>query len=92
MPDLDLKISLVLLFISFIVGLITWGISKKWLLGLAVFSVLGNLSFLINIESRMFFVYNFSWLKYVTIFFWPIINIFLIIQYRNRKNENKAKK
>jgi hypothetical protein len=86
-PDLDLKISLTLLVISFVIGLITWGFSKKWLWGLIAFSILGNLSFLGNIESRMFYVYQLRWLKYFSIIVWPLISIFLIIKYRKIINE-----
>lgn len=86
-PDLDLKISLTLLAISFVIGLITWGFSKKWFLGLIVFSILGNLSFLINIGSRMFVSYDMKWLGYFSLFLWPFLNIFFIIKYRKIKNE-----
>jgi hypothetical protein len=90
-PDLDLKISLTLLAISFIIGLMTWGFSRKWFLGLIVFSILGNLSFLGNIGSRMFVSYGIKWLGYYSLFLWPLINIFLIIKYRKIKNEkNKS--
>jgi len=91
-PDLDLKISLTLLAISFVIGLITWGFSKKWFLGLIVFSILGNLSFLGNIESRMFYVYQLRWLKYFSAFIWPFLNIFLIIKYKKIKNEGNKNK
>ncbi len=90
-PDIDLKISIALLVVSFIIGLITWGFSKKWLLGLVVFSILGNLSFLVNIESRMFYIYHLKWLKFFALFIWPFINIVLIIIYRKQKNETKIK-
>lgn len=89
-PDIDLKISFALLIISFIIGLITWGISKKWFLALIIFSILGNLSFLGNIGSLMFISYNIKWLQYFSIFIWPFINVALIIIYRKQKNENKA--
>lgn len=89
-PDLDLKISITLLIISLVIGLATWAFSRKWKLGFVVFSILGNLSFLISIESRMFYIYHLVWLKYVTIFAWPLINIILIINYRKQKNENKS--
>jgi len=86
-PDLDLKISIALLIISFIIGLVTWGFSRKWFLGLIVFSILGNLSFLGNIGSFMFVSYDIKWLGYFSLFFWPFLNIFLIIKYRKIKNE-----
>ncbi len=85
MPDLDLQISLSLFAISFVVGLITWAISRKWFLGLVVFSILGNLSFLGNIGSFMFKSYGIEWLQYFSLFIWPLINIFLIIKYRKQR-------
>lgn len=88
-PDIDLKISVALLIVSFISGLITWGISKKWFLAIIIFSILGNLSFLGNIGSLMFDFYQINWLKYLSVFIWPFINVALIIIYRKQKNENK---
>ena len=86
-PSMDLQISIALLVASFIIGIITWAISRKWFLGLIVFSILGNLSFLGNIESRMFNVFHIVWLKYFSLFIWPLINIFLIIRYRKQRRE-----
>jgi hypothetical protein len=86
-PDIDLKISLTLLVVSFAVGLITLAISKKWLLSLTIFSILGNLSLLINLGSFMFDVYGIKWLQYFSLFIWPIINIFLIVLYRRKKKQ-----
>jgi uncharacterized sodium:solute symporter family permease YidK len=77
------------LVVSFIVGLITWAISRKWFLALIVFSILGNLSFLVNIGSRMFVSYGIKWFGYFSLFIWPLITIFLIIKYRKQKNGNK---
>jgi len=84
-PALDLQISLVLLAVSFVVALIVLAISKKKFLSLIIFSVLGNVSFLINIGSRMFDVYSIKWLGYFALIFWPIINIYLIIKYFSKK-------
>jgi hypothetical protein len=85
-PILDLEISLFLLVASFVVGLVVLAISKKKLLALVVFSILGNLSFLVNVGSRMFRFYHIIWLQYAVIFIWPIINIYLIIRYiKNKK-------
>ncbi len=91
-PDLDLQISLFLLAASFIIALIVWAISRKWFLALIVFSMLGNLSFLVNIGSMMFDSYNIQWLGYFSLFIWPIINVALIIKYlKIRKNEKIQK-
>ncbi len=84
MPDLDLLISETLFVFSFVISLITWAISRRWFLALIVFSVLGNLSFLVSVDSRMFHLYHIIWLKYFSIFLWPLINIFLIIKYRKK--------
>jgi hypothetical protein len=86
-PTLDLKINLALLAISFIIALVVWAISKKKFLAIVVFSVLGNLSFLVSIGSRFFIFYHIEWLKYLSLFIWPIINIYLIIKYFS-KNKN----
>ena len=91
-PGLDLKVSLVLLGLSFFVALIILVATRKKYLSFVIFSVLGNLSFLINIQSFMFDSYDIKWLQIFSLFIWPIINIYLIINYfRNKKNEkNKS--
>jgi len=88
-PSVDLLISETLLAASFIIGLIIWAISKKWFLALIVFSILGNLSFLVNADSRMFHLYHIIWLKYFSLLIWPFINVALIIIYQKQKNGNK---
>jgi hypothetical protein len=52
---------------------------------LITFSVLANVSFLVNVSSRFFIMYNIAWFAYFVLYFWPIINIFLIIYYVQRK-------
>ena len=84
-PTMDLKISLALLVVSFVVALIIWAISKKKFLAIVIFSVLGNLSFLVNIGSFMFDSYNLKWLQMFSLLIWPIINIYLIIKYFSKK-------
>lgn len=88
-PSLDLGISLTLLGISVLVAFVFWALTKKKSLALLVFSLLGNLSFLISIESRMFHIYNIAWLQYGALFIWPILNIYLLINYFSKKNEQK---
>ncbi|PIV86368.1 MAG: hypothetical protein COW50_01820, partial [Candidatus Moranbacteria bacterium CG17_big_fil_post_rev_8_21_14_2_50_41_107] len=52
------------------------------------FSILGNISFLLNAGSRMFIFYHVVWIQYIAIFFWPFINIFLIIKYFKEHENN----
>lgn len=84
-PSLDIKISLGLLLLSVIISLIILAISKKRFLSVAILSVLGNFSFLINIYSRMFITYNLEWLQIFSLLVWPIFNIYLIVKYFQRK-------
>lgn len=84
-PSFDLNVSLVFLGLSFFVALIVWAITKKRFLSLVIFSILGNLSFLISIESRMFHIYHIVWLQYFSFLIWPILNIYLLIKYFSRK-------
>jgi len=80
-PGFDLKVSLNLLGASIIIALIVLGLSKNKFKAFLVFSILGNLSFLVNIGSRMFISYSLEFLAYFSLFIWPLINIFLIIKY-----------
>lgn len=84
-PQLDLRISLFLFGISILVALIVLGKTRKKELSLIIFSILGNLSFLINIGSRMFDFYEIKWFGLFSILIWPIINIYLIIKFFSKK-------
>ena len=84
-PSIDLKITIFLLAVAFIVSLIVLAAAKRKLLALVVFSVLANLAFLLNIGSRMFVVYHFLWFGYFSLFIWPLISIFLIYYYIRSK-------
>ena len=90
-PAFDLKLSLNLLGLSAVIAIIIWAITRKKFLALVIFSVLGNLSFLINVftSSEMFRVYGIAWLKYFSLLIWPIINIYLIINFIKNKNVKK---
>jgi hypothetical protein len=88
-PKLDLQISLGLLIISAIISLLIFIFTKKKFLALIIFSVLGNLSFLINIGSFMFDSYHIKWLQFFSLLIWPVINIFLIIKYHSHKKSAK---
>jgi len=80
-PSLDLEISLVLLGVSFIISVFIFIFKRNFKLALIWFSVLGNLSFLVNLGSRMYSFYRVEWFVYFVFIFWPLINFFLIIVY-----------
>lgn len=75
---IDLKITIFLLAVSFLISLVVLLFSKKIYLAVLVFSVLSNISFLLNIGSEMFVVYHFLWFGYFSLFIWPLLNIFMI--------------
>ena len=87
-PSVDLWITIFLLGVSFTVSLAVFILAKRKFLALIVFSVLGNLSLWSNIGSEMFDSFNIMWLKYFSVFLWPILNILLIIHYA-RTNPKK---
>ena len=88
-PSIDIKISLFLVAVSLVVSLIVLIFAKRRLLSVVVFSILGNLAFLLNIGSEMFDSYDVMWLKYFSVFIWPIINIALIIYYASTSPKKK---
>jgi len=90
-PSFDLNVSLTLLGLSVLVALIILAITRKKFLSLVFFSVLGNVSFLINAGSFMFDSYNIKWLQIFSLILWPIINIYLIIKYIRNKKLNRKK-
>jgi hypothetical protein len=88
-PALDLKISMGFLSLAFIVGFIIFFLTGKKFLSVLIFSVLGNLGFLVNIGSRMFISYDLKWLQFFSLLIWPIINAYLIFKYLTiKKNIN----
>jgi hypothetical protein len=91
-PSFDLSVSLILFSLAFLVAGIIWAITKKRFLALLVFSLLGNLSFLVNIGSMMFDFYSIKWVGYFSLLVWPVLNIYLLINYFSNKNKNENKK
>lgn len=81
----DMQLTVALLVVSAIVSVIVYAVSKSVKKALVVFSVLANVSFLVNVGSRMFTFYNLRWLFYFSIFLWPLINMFLVIRYFRKK-------
>lgn len=90
-PSFDLSVGFMLFGISIVIAILVLILTKKRLLSLVIFSVLGNLSFLINIitKSEMFMVYSVVWLEYFSLILWPVINIYLIIKLVKTKNAKK---
>ncbi|HBB37204.1 MAG: hypothetical protein UX02_C0002G0410 [Candidatus Moranbacteria bacterium GW2011_GWC1_45_18] len=81
----DIWITLFLLSISFIVSLIFFAVARRKILALIVFSVLANISVLLNAGSGMFDFYSIGWLKTFSVLIWPLLNIFFIIRYVQTK-------
>lgn len=84
-PSVDLWITLFLFGVSFIIALVFFALAKRRILAIIVFSVLANISVWLNIGSQMFVSYNIEWLKFFSVFIWPILNIFFIIRYARTK-------
>jgi len=85
----DLQITIFFLIVSFLISLVAWFFSKKFFVALLVFSILADISFLVNIGSEMFHVYHIMWLKYFSVFIWPIINVILIVYYAKTSQKKK---
>lgn len=88
-PELDLYITKLLISGIIIISLGIFFISKKRFLSLIVFSCGANSILLLDVllGSDLFFVYDIFWLAQFSLFIWPIINIFLIIQYSKQSNK-----
>lgn len=86
---MDMKATILLIAVSFIVAMIFLVIKRKIFLSAMIFSILANSSFLLNYGSDMFDSYNIVWLLYFSVFIWPIINIALIIYYASTSPRKK---
>lgn len=77
---MDLKITIFLLIVAFVISLIVLVFSRRVFLSLVIFSMLGNLVLWMNIftGSEIFYVYDVRWIYYFSLFVWPLLNIFLI--------------
>jgi len=89
-PVLDMQITIFLLALSVVVAVVVFAVSRKIFKTLMWFSILANLSFLVNIGSFMYLSYNLIWLQYFSLLVWPVINIILIIKYFKNKNEKNS--
>jgi len=88
---MDLKITMFLLSVSFIVSLFALIFVKRKFLALLVFSIMGNVVFLADAfsHSEMFRAYGLIWFEIFSVFIWPIINIFLIVYYAKTSPKKK---
>ena len=80
-PSADLKISIFLTIVAFIIALIVYFFKKKFILSIFIFSLLGNLAFydLIWSRSLLFLDSDFELFRKVIVIYWPILNIILLI-------------
>ena len=85
-----MQITIFLLALSVVVAVVVFAVSRKIFKTLMWFSILANLSFLVNIGSFMYLSYNLIWLQYFSLLVWPVINIILIIKYFKNKNEKNS--
>jgi len=85
--SMDLNITFFLLAVSLIISLVVLIVAKRKILSLVIFSILGNLVFLLGAftHSEMFRAYGIIWFEIFSLFIWPILNIFLIIYYAKTK-------
>jgi len=78
-PSADLEIGIFLLIVALITSIIIYAVTKKIFASILVISILSNLIFYLNTDSRLFDIYNLKWMVVFTLDIWPYINILLII-------------
>ncbi len=88
---MDLNITIFLLIVAFVISLVVLAVTRLKLLSVMIFSILGNLVFLMDIftRSELFDYYGIKWLGYFSLFIWPILNILLIYYFYKPKNKSK---
>ncbi len=94
-PSLDLNVIIFMLVFALAVSVVTYLRSKKILLAVFVFSLLGNLAIYLNSGSELFDIYPIKWIVIFTIDYWFYVNIFLFLiisfNYLNNRNVRKRK-
>lgn len=78
-PSLDVKIIVVLLVISFLISLAVYFFSRIILLGVVIFSLLGNGIVYFGIDFNLANIYKLNSLFYFSRNIWPYINIALLV-------------
>jgi hypothetical protein len=79
-PLFDLQITIFLLGASLIISFVVLVVTKKIFPAIMIFSVLGNIVFLLAsfTGSELFRFYSIEWLELFSVLVWPILNVFLI--------------
>lgn len=91
-PSRDLNFIIVALLAALAVSLIVYWKSKKTLLSIFVFSLLGNLILYDNVNLRFAISYNVMWLFKFTRSVWPYVNIILVVFLASNFIKNKYAK
>ena len=93
-PSADLRIMIFLLIIALAISAATYFFSKKMLLSVVIFSVLGNIIIYGNMNYNYAKIYNLMWLFRFSRYILPYLNIALIslLVYKFlQKNESKKR-
>ena len=83
-PDIDIKVTLFLLVACVFFAFWFYKKTKRILVSLALFSILGNMVFLLYGDSMMYDVYSIKWLQDFSLFIWPAINTALVVIIKNK--------
>ncbi len=85
-PIFDMQVTLGIMALGFCISLVVFLVKRNiWLAGM-IFSIIGNMAFLLNIGSRMFQFYHILWMYWISIVVWPLWNLLWIVFYvRNKK-------
>ncbi len=78
-PSSDLKIIIVVLTIVITFAFFIYIKTKKALLTLFLFSIISNSFFYFISDSTFFDVYHLKWLVKFTLWYWPWLNLALLI-------------
>ena len=89
-PTGDMELLIKMLVWIAIIAVIVALFHRRILSGVVVFSILGNIVVFLNVGSRLFYFYNIEWLQYVAVFFWPILNIGLLVWWLHGRKKSDS--
>lgn len=78
-PEADLRLSIIGVVIGLVVTAIYYWKTKRKLTSLKIFSVLSNISFILN-GGDLFWYYHIGWFGLFTYYVWPVINVMLFVK------------
>lgn len=78
-PSRAISVIAILLIISVCVSLAVYFKTRKKLLSVFILSLLSYLTFYFSVDSRIFAVYHLKWLVKFTLWYWPWLNLALLI-------------